>query len=98
MSTIDKNLVDANGDPIAVGGKYVAKLASSGFTATTMPYKLVSTGTNTFSISKETWASRFTGNDYGNPVPSFVGKEIKFGLVYSNRLVFLTQDLSLIHI
>jgi hypothetical protein len=84
--------VDANGDPIAVGGKYVAKLASSGFDATTMPYKLVSTATNAFSISKETWASRFTGNDYGNPVPSFVDKQIKFGLIYSNRLVFLTQD------
>jgi hypothetical protein len=84
--------VDANGDPIATGGKYIAKLASSGFTATTMPYKLVSTGTNTFSISTETWASRFTGNDYGNPVPSFVGREIKFGLVYSNRLVLLSQD------
>jgi hypothetical protein len=84
--------VDANGTPIATGGKFIAKLASSGFNAQTMPYKLVSTGTNTFSISKETWASRFTGNDYGNPVPSFVGREIQFGLVYSNRLVFLTQD------
>jgi len=84
--------VDANGDPIATGGKYIAKLASSGFNAETMPYKLVSTATNAFTISKETWASRFTGNDYGNPIPSFVDKEIKFGLIYSNRLVFLTQD------
>lgn len=84
--------VDANGDPIATSGKYIAKLASSGFDAETMPYKLVSTATNAFTISKETWASRFTGNDYGNPVPSFVDKEIKFGLIYSNRLVFLTQD------
>jgi hypothetical protein len=84
--------VDTNGDPIATGGKYVAKLASSGFDAATMPYKLVSTATNAFTISKETWASRLTGNDYGNPVPSFVGKEVKFGLVYSNRLVFLTTD------
>jgi len=84
--------VDANGDPIATSGKYVAQLASSGFDALTMPYKLVSTATNAFTISKETWASRFTGNDYGNPVPSFVGKEIKFGLVYSNRLVLLTTD------
>ena len=84
--------VDANGDPVQTGGKYVAQLASNGFNAETMPYKLVNTGTNTFAISKETWASRFTGNDYGNPVPSFVGKEIKFGLIYSNRLVFLTTD------
>jgi len=84
--------VDANGNPVAVGGKFVAKLSSSGFDAQTMPYKLVSTGTNAFTISKETWASRFTGNDYGNPVPSFVGNQIKFGLIYGNRLVFLTQD------
>jgi hypothetical protein len=84
--------VDANGDPIATGGKYIAQLASSGFNAQTMPYKLVNTGTNTFTISTETWASRFTGNDLGNPVPSFVGREIQFGLIYSNRMVFLTQD------
>jgi hypothetical protein len=84
--------VDANGDPIATGGKYIAQLASSGFNAQTMPYKLVNTGTNSFTISTETWASRFTGNDLGNPVPSFVGREIQFGLIYSNRMVFLTQD------
>ena len=84
--------VDANGDPIATGGEYIAQLASSGFNAQTMPYKLVNTGTNTFTISTETWASRFTGNDLGNPVPSFVGREIQFGLIYSNRMVFLTQD------
>ncbi len=84
--------VDADGNPIATAGKFVAQLASSGFNAETMPYKLVNTGTNTFTISKETWASRFTGNDLGNPVPSFVGREIQFGLIYSNRMVFLTQD------
>jgi hypothetical protein len=84
--------VDANGDPIQTGGKYIAQLASNGFDAETMPYKLVSTGTNAFTISKETWASRFTGNDYGNPVPSFVGRKIKYGLIYSNRMVFLTTD------
>lgn len=84
--------LDNNNNPVATGGKYIAELASNGFNAETMPYKLVSTGTNAFSISKEDWAPRFTGNDYGNPVPSFVGREIKFGLVYSNRLVFLTQD------
>ena len=84
--------VDADGNPIATGGKFIAELSSSGFNAETMPYKLVNTGTNSFSISKETWVSRFTGNDYGNPVPSFVGREIRFGLIYSNRLVLLTQD------
>lgn len=84
--------VDSSGNPVATGGKFLAQLASSGFDAQTMPYKLINTGTNSFSITKETWAPRLTGNDYGNPVPSFVGREIQFGLVYSNRLVFLTQD------
>jgi hypothetical protein len=84
--------VDDEGNPIATGGKFIAKLASSGFNATTMPYKLVNTATNSFTISKEEWVPRFTGNDYGNPVPSFVDKAIKFGLIYSNRLVFLTND------
>jgi hypothetical protein len=84
--------VDANGDPIATGGKYIAKLASSGFTAQTMPYKLVNTGTNTFTISTETWASRFTGNDLVILFHHLLVREIKFGLIYSNRMVFLTQD------
>ena len=84
--------VDNNGDPVATGGQYIAQLASNGFDATSMPYKLVNTGTNSFAISRETWAPRLTGNDYGNPVPSFVGRQIKFGLIYSNRLIFLTQD------
>ena len=84
--------VDQNGLPVATSGKFVAKLASNGFNAETMPYKIVSTATNAFTISKETWAPRLTGNDYGNPVPSFVNRSIKFGLIYSNRLVFLTGD------
>jgi len=68
------------------------KLASAGFDATTMPYKLINTGLNTFTISQETWAPRATGNDYGNPVPSFVNKTIKFGVLNSNRLAFLSPD------
>ena len=68
------------------------KLASAGFDATTMPYKLVNTGLNTFTISQETWAPRATGNDFGNPVPSFVGKQIKYGVLNSNRLAFLGSD------
>jgi hypothetical protein len=68
------------------------KLASAGFDATTMPYKLVNTGLNTFTISQETWAPRASGNDYGNPIPSFVGQTIKFGVLNSNRLAFLSPD------
>jgi hypothetical protein len=68
------------------------RLASAGFDATTMPYKLVNTGPNTFTISQETWAPRATGNDFGNPLPSFVGQTIKFGVLNSNRLAFLSPD------
>jgi len=70
----------------------INKLASAGFDATTMPYKLVNTGLNTFTISQETWAPRATGNDFGNPLPSFVGQTIKFGVLNSNRLAFLSTD------
>lgn len=68
------------------------KLASPGFDATTMPYKLVNTGLNAFTISQETWAPRATGNDYGNPIPSLVGQTIRYGVLNSNRLVFLSPD------
>jgi hypothetical protein len=68
------------------------KLASAGFDATTMPYKLFNNSLNTFTISQETWAPRASGNDYGNPLPSFVGKSIKYGVLNSNRLVFLSPD------
>jgi len=67
-------------------------LASAGFLATTMPYKLTNTAKNTFTISSEDWAPRATGNDFGNPVPSFVGKQIKYGVLNSNRLAFLGSD------
>ena len=68
------------------------KLASAGFDATTMPYKLVNTGLNTFTISQETWAARTSGNDFSAPVPSFVGQTIKYGVLNSNRLAFLSPD------
>jgi hypothetical protein len=68
------------------------KLASPGFNAATMPYKLRNTGLNTFEIAAEDWAPRATGNDFGNPVPSFVDKKIKYGVLNSNRLAFLGSD------
>ena len=68
------------------------KLASAGFDATTMPYKLVNTGLNTFTISQETWAPRSSGNDFSAPVPSFVGQTIKYGVLNSNRLALLSPD------
>lgn len=83
---------DDEGNPIATGGKFVAKLAATSLVANTMPFKLVNSGTNQFTISTETWSPRLTGNDFGNPIPSFVGSQINYGLVYSNRLTFMTND------
>ena len=84
--------IDSDNNPIPVNGKFLAKLASNGFVASTMPFKLFNTDTNEFTISSETWDPRLTGNDTSNPVPSFVDRSITFGLVYNNRLVFLTAD------
>lgn len=68
------------------------KLASAGFDATTMPYKLFNNSPNVFTISQETWAARTSGNDFSAPVPSFVGQTIKYGVLNSNRLAFLSPD------
>jgi len=68
------------------------KLASAGFDATTMPYVLVNTGLNTFSIAAGSWASRLTGSDTSCPIPSFVGTSIKYGVLNNNRLAFLSSD------
>jgi hypothetical protein len=76
-------------DP-ATPGSYL--LASAGFLATTMPYKLTNTAKNTFTVGPEDWAPRATGNDLGNPIPSFVDKTIKYGVLNSNRLAFLGPD------
>ena len=70
----------------------VNRTASAGFDATTMPYKLFNDSSNVFTISQETWAPRSSGNDYGNPIPSFVGKTIKYGVLNSNRLALLSPD------
>ncbi len=76
-------------DP-ATPGSYL--LASAGFLATTMPYKLTNTAKNTFTVGPEDWAPRATGNDLGNPIPSFVDKTIKYGVLNSNRLALLGPD------
>ena len=69
-----------------------AQLASAGFNITTMPYKLVNTAKNTFTVGPENWAPRATGNDLSCPIPSFVDRVIKFGVLNSNRLALLGPD------
>lgn len=68
------------------------ELASAGFDAATMPYKLVNTSKNNFSIGQETWAPRTTGNDVSCPIPSFVGSQIVYGVLNSNRLALLSPN------
>ena len=71
-------------------GQYL--LASGGFDITTMPYKLVNTAKNTFTVGAENWAPRVTGNDLSCPIPSFVNRVLKFGVLNSNRLALLGPD------
>jgi hypothetical protein len=65
---------------------------SPGLTATTMPHKLMNTGTNTFTFGPVTWGDRLVGDDLTNNHPSFVGKTIKKTFFHDDRLGFLSED------
>jgi len=54
--------------------------------------KLVSTGTNTFTLEAITFDQRQAGDLISNPPPSFVGKKINNMMFFKNRLGFLTND------
>jgi len=65
---------------------------SAGLTASTMPHKLMNTGTNTFTFVPATWGDRKVGDDLTNNHPSFVGKTIKRTFFHDDRLGFLSED------
>ena len=66
--------------------------ASPGLTDSTMPHKLLNTGTNTFTFGPITWGDRLVGDDLTNAHPSFVGKTIKKAFFHDDRLGFLSED------
>ena len=65
---------------------------SPGLTASTMPHRLMNTGTNTFTFGPAIWGDRLVGDDLTNNHPSFVGKTIKKTFFHDNRLGFLSED------
>jgi len=62
------------------------------FDATTMPYKLVSQGLNSFFLGHIGWSGRQAGDLTSNPNPSFIGSTISNLFFYKNRLGFLSND------
>ena len=70
----------------------VARDASPGLDATTMPHQLVRTGATTFEFKPVPWKARLTGDDVTSTVPSFVGFPISCTFFYSNRFGVLSQD------
>ena len=65
---------------------------SPGLTASTMPFELVNTGTNTFTFQPIAWTARLVGDDVTNNHPSFKDKKIQQSFFYNNRLGFLSED------
>ena len=70
----------------------VARDASPGLDATTMPYRLVNTGPTTFEFKTIDWKARITGDDVTSTIPSFIGFPITCTFFYSNRFGVLSQD------
>ena len=63
-----------------------------GLDGSTMPMKLVSSGTDAFALEAITFDQRQAGDLISNPPPSFVGKNINNMMFFKNRLGFLTND------
>ena len=70
----------------------IARNASPGVDATTMPHILVNTGPTSFEFRPITWAPRSAGNDATNPLPSFIGYTINATFYYNNRFGVLSAD------
>ena len=65
---------------------------SPGLTPSTMPHRLLNTGTNTFTFGPIPWVERIVGTILNNPHPAFVGKTIKKAFFHDDRLGFLSED------
>jgi hypothetical protein len=64
---------------------------TTGFNEATMPYKMFRSGGQWW-VRPCPWASRLVGDDDTNPMPSFVGRQIRDIFFYRNRLGFLAGD------
>ena len=70
----------------------VARNASPGLNAATMPHQLANTGPTTFTFGPLTYTARQTGDDITSPIPSFIGFPIQSTFFYSNRFGMLSED------
>ena len=70
----------------------VARNASPGLNAATMPHQLENTGPTTFTFGPLTYTDRQTGDDVTSPIPSFIGFPIQCTFFYSNRFGVLSED------
>ena len=70
----------------------VARNASPGLNASTMPHQLANTGPTAFTFGPLTYTARQTGDDVTSPIPSFIGFPIQSTFFYSNRFGVLSED------
>lgn len=65
---------------------------STGITDSTMPHELVRLSNGTFEFRPIDWEGRLVGDNTSNPMPSFVGSQIKQLFFYKNRFGALTDN------
>ena len=70
----------------------VARDASPGLDAATMPYQLENTGATTFTFKQIPWTARQVGDDNSSPAPSFIDHTINATFFYNNRFGVLSED------
>ena len=61
-------------------------------TLTNMPLVIQRTAATTFTVKQFTYGVRDVGDEFTNPMPSFVGKRINKVLFFRNRLAFLAGE------
>ena len=70
----------------------VARDASPGLLASTMPHELANTGPVNFTFGPVVWKPRVAGDDITSPIPSFIGNTITSSFFYNNRFGMLSED------
>ena len=61
-------------------------------TLTNMPLVIQRTATTTFTVRPFVYFDRTVGDDFTNPLPSFVGNRVNKVLFFRNRLAFLSGE------
>jgi hypothetical protein len=62
------------------------------FDAATMPHALVRIAPGVFELNRFSWAPRRVGDEYTNPHPTFVGRQVRDVFFYKNRLGFAVDE------